>query len=115
MLIVDNKTHKSIVDYVPDKRVSEKLANYYTAFSDGSRLRILCALSISAMCVNDLAEALSVNQTTLSHQLRILRNLEIVKSDRKGKVILYSLSDKKTADCLMCAVEFFISEREKVN
>ena len=58
------------------------------------------------MCVSDLSNVLKVNQTTLSHQLRLLKNLDAVVSRREGKVIFYSLKDELLSDVMLKGVEF---------
>ena len=68
-------------------------ASFFKAFSDGTRLRLLQALSIREMCVSDLCALLELNQPAVSNHLRILSNQKIVKSRRSGKNIFYSLDD----------------------
>ena len=67
---------------------------------------MLSALAISEMCVTDLSRVLSINQTTVSHQLRLLKNLGIVKSRRDGKIITYSLVNDTVNDVMLKGVEF---------
>ena len=82
------------------------LVGFFTAFSDFTRLKILSALSISEMCVTDLSVLLAINQTTVSHQLRLLKNLSAVVSRREGKVIYYALKDELVSDVLLKGVEY---------
>ncbi len=67
---------------------------------------MLSALAISEMCVTDLSRVLDINQTTISHQLRLLKNLGIVKSERQGKIIFYSLVNDTVNDVMLKGVEF---------
>ena len=67
---------------------------------------MLSVLAISRMCVSDLAGILNLNQTTVSHQLRLLKNLGAVKMRRMGKVIFYSLKTELLNDVLLKGVEF---------
>lgn len=67
---------------------------------------MLSALAISEMCVTDLSRVLDINQTTVSHQLRLLKNLGIVKSERCGKIIFYSLVNDTVNDVMLKGVEF---------
>ena len=69
-------------------------------------MRIVSALSISEMCVSDISELLKLNQTTVSHQLRLLKDLNAVKTKRQGKVIFYSLRNESLSDILLKGVEF---------
>lgn len=68
-------------------------SNFFKAFSDGTRLRLLQALSVREMCVSDLCALLELSQPAVSNHLRVLNNQRIVKSRRSGKNIFYSLDD----------------------
>ena len=72
----------------------EELANLYKIFGDSSRVKILVALTQSEMCVGEISEFLSITQSAVSHQLRILKTSNLVKSRREGKNIIYSLADE---------------------
>ena len=74
------------------------LATFFDALSDVTRLKILSALTVSSMCVTDLSTLTALNQTTVSHQLRILRTARIVDCKRQGKVMFYSLSERYPQD-----------------
>ena len=80
-----------IKHYLPENNSIEKLSLFYSAFSDITRLKILMSLCITPMCVGDLANVLNINQSTLSHQLQLLRNFGIVKAERNKKNITYSI------------------------
>ena len=95
-----------VLSYVPDDMLLNDLVGFFTAFSDFTRLKILSALSISEMCVTDLSMLLAINQTTVSHQLRLLKNLGAVVSRREGKVIYYALKDELVSDVLLKGVEY---------
>ena len=69
------------------------LADFYKAFADGTRVKILYVLQKSEMCVCDLAEILGVTQSAVSHQLRMLKQMKLVKNRRDGKTVYYSLAD----------------------
>ncbi|WP_418289864.1 ArsR/SmtB family transcription factor [Massilicoli timonensis] len=69
------------------------LAELFKVFGDSTRIRILFILLEAEVCVCDLAEALHMNQSAISHQLRILKQNKLVKSRREGKSIFYSLAD----------------------
>ena len=69
------------------------LADLFKALSDYTRVHILNALSVSEMCVCDLAELLSMTPSAVSHQLRVLRAAKIVKFRKQGKMVFYSLDD----------------------
>ena len=70
-----------------------KLADLFKIFSDFTRIRILDILIKGELCVQDIADALEMNQSAISHQLRILKQAHLVKARRDGKTIYYSLAD----------------------
>lgn len=70
-----------------------ELSDLYKMFSDPTRVRILCALSNSEMCVCDLASLLGMTKSAISHQLKSLRLGNLVRYNRNGKNLIYSLAD----------------------
>jgi ArsR family transcriptional regulator, lead/cadmium/zinc/bismuth-responsive transcriptional repressor len=69
------------------------LAEIFKAMGDSTRIRILHALALEELCVCDLAALLGISPSALSHQLRHLRNLRLVKPRKAGKMVFYSLDD----------------------
>lgn len=69
------------------------LAETFQVLGDPTRVRIVHALSLSELCTSDLANVVGVSESAVSHQLRTLRQLHVVKSRREGKLVYYSLSD----------------------
>ncbi len=78
---------------MPDEEEMYDLAELFKVFGDSTRIRILFALFEDEICVCDLAEALNMTQSAVSHQLRILKQSKLVKGRREGKSIFYSLAD----------------------
>ena len=76
---------------VMDYGTSQQAAQFFKTFADGTRLRLLQALSVREMCVTDLCHLLEMSQPAVSNHLRVLNNQRIVKSRRSGKNIFYSL------------------------
>ena len=70
------------------------LADTFSALGDPTRVRILDALSHGELCVCDLAAVLGVSQSAVSHQLRLLRGLRLVRPRRDGRIVFYSLDDQ---------------------
>ena len=70
------------------------LADTFSALGDPTRVRILDALSHGELCVCDLAAVLGVSQSAVSHQLRLLRGIRLVKPRREGRMVFYSLDDQ---------------------
>lgn len=71
----------------------QRLADLYKMFADPTRVKIMYTLSGGELCVQDIAEALDMTQSAISHQLSILRQARLVKSRRDGRSIRYSLDD----------------------
>ena len=84
---------QKVLKSMPGELLLSELADFYKVFADVTRIRILCVLLESEMCVCDLAEALHMTQSAISHQLKILKNSKLVKSRREGKSVFYSLAD----------------------
>ena len=78
---------------LPQEEELYDLAELFKVFGDSTRIRILYVLFEAEVCVCDLAEALNMTQSAISHQLRILKQNKLVKSRREGKSVFYSLAD----------------------
>ncbi|MBQ3219080.1 MAG: winged helix-turn-helix transcriptional regulator [Clostridia bacterium] len=105
-LKLNDKLGSMVENYLPDDELLDDLTGVFSIFSDKTRLRILSSLTITDMCVSDISMALKINQTTVSHQLRILRNLGAVNCYRSGKIVYYSLKDEILGDILLKGIEF---------
>ncbi len=90
--MLDTRTRNIVRYYIPEDEALKGMSGLFSAFSDQTRLKVLSALSITEMCVGDLADVLRLNQTTISHQLKFLKDQNLVKSRRLGKIVFYSLS-----------------------
>ena len=106
VLLLDKRTQSLVTDYVPTEDMLMDLVRFFSIFSDVTRLKMLSALAISEMCVTDVSAVLGINQTTVSHQLRLMKNLGAVRARRQGKVIFYSLRTEILNDVLLKGVEF---------
>ena len=93
-----NDLHEDVVNSVrskmPDTEMLYELAELFKVFGDTTRVRILYALSAQEMCVCDIAELLDMTHSSISHQLRVLKQARLVKYRREGKTVYYSLADK---------------------
>ncbi|EHL11210.1 hypothetical protein HMPREF9629_00747 [Peptoanaerobacter stomatis] len=92
-LVIDEETSIQIQDKIPVEEEVYELADLFKIFSDSTRIKILCILFESEMCVYDLSSILNMSQSAVSHQLRLLKQSKLVKHRREGKIIFYSLSD----------------------
>ena len=84
---------KFLNETLPEETELYDLAELFKVFGDSTRIRILFVLFEAEVCVCDLAKALNMTQSAISHQLRILKQNKLVKSRREGKSIFYSLAD----------------------
>ena len=93
-----NVIHGEIVNKVKEKLPKDEtlydLAELFKVFGDSTRIKILCALFESEMCVCDLSVLLNVSQSAISHQLRVLKQSKLVKFRKEGKIVYYSLDDE---------------------
>lgn len=93
-----NIIHEEVVEKVraqmPDEEILLNLSDLFKVFSDSTRVKIVCALLKSEMCVCDIAALLGMTKSAISHQLRALRQTRLVKYRRDGKIVYYSLDDE---------------------
>lgn len=90
--------HEDTVNKVRERMPLEEnlydLAELFKVFGDSTRIRILCALVESEMCVCDIAVLLNMTQSAISHQLRVLKQSRMVRYRKDGKIVFYSLEDE---------------------
>ncbi len=89
--------HEDVVDQIkkqmPEEDVLYDLADFFKVFADSTRIKMLYVLLYSEMCVCDMADMLSMTQSAISHQLRTLKQMNLVRYRREGKTVFYSLAD----------------------
>jgi DNA-binding transcriptional ArsR family regulator len=90
--------HEDSVNRVREKMPDEEnlydLAELFKVFGDSTRIKILCALAESDLCVCDIAALFNMTQSAISHQLRVLKQARLVKYRKEGKIVYYSLADE---------------------
>jgi ArsR family transcriptional regulator len=96
--VIHENVVKKVRKAMPRSRDFYSLANLYKMFADNTRLKILWALSCNSMCVCDLAVLLGMTKSAVSHQLKSLRLSNLVRYEKQGKIVLYSLADKHVKD-----------------
>ena len=100
--------HSEVVENVKKKLPSDDkiydLAELFKVFGDSTRTKILSALEISPLCVCDIASCLNMTKSAVSHQLRILRQVKLVKSKKNGKEVIYSLDDNHVSLIFECGL-----------
>lgn len=91
---VDQARVEIVRDSMPDSQLLEGLSQIFKVLGDPTRLRIVSALALKELCVCDIANLLGSSISAVSHQLRVLRNLKLVKHRKEGKMVYYSLNDE---------------------
>ena len=99
-----NRVDQARQEAIP-KRDLERLSLTYRVLGDPNRLKIVMALKNVEMCVCDLAAFTGLSDSAVSHQLRRLKDLALVKSRRDGQIIYYSLDDEHVTDLLKIGLE----------
>lgn len=90
---------------MPDDEVLYDLAELFKVFGDSTRIKILYALLETELCVYDIARLLNLSQSSVSHQLRILKTSKLVKFRRDGKSVFYSLDDEHVREIISMGME----------
>lgn len=108
LMTIDENDYSNLKYYMPGNDVLQQMANYFSVYADATRLKILSALAIKSMCVSDLSLVLDANQSTISHQLKYLKALGIVKDYRQGKIIYYSICNDNVNDILLNGVNYLM-------
>ncbi len=90
---IDEEHVRAVAPRLVDGLTATRLAETFKALSDPTRVRILSALSQGELCVCGLAAVLGMSQSAVSHHLRLLRTLRLVKADKRGRMVYYTLDD----------------------
>lgn len=101
----DVREEYNLKRFMPDKNSLKSMSNFFYAFSDDTRLKIIILLTLKPLCVNEIKNVLDINQTTISHQLKILKSLDIVSCDRFGKNVIYYIKNNSIENVLNASVE----------
>ena len=102
---IDEELVEKVKDIMLDDGVYDKLANIFKIMGDKTRTKILFALSEADLCVCDIATVIGMSVSSVSHHLRYLRALELVKFKKDGKMVYYSIIDKHVSAFLKQAAE----------
>lgn len=95
---VDEAHVRGAQEHLIDSLTATRLAQTFKALSDPTRVRIISALSHNEMCVHELAAALGMSQSAISHQLRTLREMRLVRFRKEGRHVYYTLDDEHIHD-----------------
>ena len=91
--IIHGEVVKDVKEHMPDEEVLMDLADIFKVFGDPTRVKILYALFRAEMCVCDISALLGMTKSSISHQLRILKQAKLVKNRKDGRVVYYPLLD----------------------
>lgn len=112
-----NIIHKEIVDSTKNKMLNDlmfnKIGNFFKIIGDDTRLKILYALDNNEMCVCDIANLLNMTKSSISHQLRLLKDNGLVKARKDGKEVYYMLDDEHVSSVVEIASIHVIHKEEK--
>ena len=107
--------HYDIVERVKKEMMPEDpvydVSELFRVLGDSTRARIICALSVSEMCVCDIAALLNMTNSAISHQLRVLKQSRIARSRRAGKIVYYRLADDHISQLFRLAFEHVTEEQ----
>lgn len=98
---------------LPSTTQIDELANFFRILGDTTRIKIIFHLYHSEMCVRELTNKLNITESAVSHQLKILRDYKIIKKCRKGKMFIYSVSDKYGYEIIEQGFKFELSIRRR--
>lgn len=96
---------EKVLEQQPDDEILYDLAELFKVFGDSTRIKILYSMFENELCVNDIARLLNLSQSSVSHQLRILKTSKLVKFRREGKSIYYSLDDEHVRSIISMGME----------
>src|SRR5215510_14067423 len=104
-VIVDAAAVRRVREHPLAEHLTMQLAETFKALADPTRVRILHALSHAELCVGDLAAVLEMSESAVSHQLRLLRSLRVVRGRREGKLVFYTLDDEHVTRLFQISLE----------
>jgi ArsR family transcriptional regulator len=91
--VIHEDAVRAVRSAMPQEESLYDLAELFKVFGDSTRIKILCALAESDLCVCDIAALFGMTQSAISHQLRVLKQASLVKYRKEGKIVYYSLAD----------------------
>lgn len=90
---------------IPQRDILDQIAELFKAFADPTRVHILSLLQEGELCVGDIAQGVELSQSAVSHQLRVLKQMHLIKFRREGKNLWYSLADDHVRTILQMGLE----------
>lgn len=98
-----------------DDKTLKKISNFYKALADSTRTKIINLLEKSELCVCDICVILNMTKSAVSHQLKYLKQMNLIKSERKGKEIWYTLADAHVSEVFDISLEHILEEDNEEN
>ncbi len=109
--------HKDIVDKVKNKMISEEvmlsMADFYKAMSESTRVKIINALMVHELCVCDISVLINMTKSATSHQLKYLREMNLIKCEKRGKEVYYSLVDDHIKKLFLISKEHILEKQKQ--
>ena len=109
--MIHPKAVQKAIKKMPKEEVFDKLIDFYKLLGDSTRSKILFAIDQHEMCVCDIANVLGMTKSAISHQLKLLKENNLIKSRREGKEILYTLDDDHVTQVFELALEHVKEEK----
>lgn len=106
-IIHEDLVEKNKKDLLPEELLIN-VADFFKIFSDKTRLKIVTVLLKDELCVCDIATILEMSHSSISHQLRVLRQYKVVKNRKEGKVVYYSLDDNHISNIVSQGIEHYL-------
>lgn len=108
--MMNDEMMAKIEEQLPPDEELQELADFFKVFGDATRLKIMNVLLVSEMCVQDISAGIGMSESAVSHQLRVLKQMDLVKNRRSGKTIYYSLADSHIMTILNTGIEHMEEE-----
>lgn len=109
--VVHSEVVAHVKEVMEDTEVLYSLSDFFKVMSDSTRMRIMAVLDNEELCVCDLSEVLGMTKSAVSHQLKVLKDAQLVKFRREGKNVFYTLKDEHVKTILEMGIEH-IKERD---
>lgn len=109
-MYVHEETVNEVIESIPSEELLYDLADFFKVVGDTTRIKILHALLVAEMCVCDLSSLLNISQSAVSHQLRTLRQANLVRFRKQGKVVFYSLKDDHIRKIIHMGLQHVLEE-----
>ncbi|MBT0663102.1 winged helix-turn-helix domain-containing protein [Geobacter pelophilus] len=109
--LIDEAKVAIVANAMPSDAMIARLAEIFRLLGDPTRVKILQALSIEELCVCDIASLLGATKSAISHQLRLLRSLRVVRYRKAGRIVYYSLDDSPVENLLREGLNHIASQR----